>query len=101
MKIVHHPKIGFCQVLIEAEISTKTQTKYYTLIRSKNSAYQYSAPAKRNTTHHYILWGNTPEFSKMGITQCLTDSLRACTGSSPMRKFFEIIQTADQIEFKQ
>lgn len=106
MKEVNHPRIGLCQVLIEAEIPTKNQTKYYALIRAKADAYRDEKKLRTefvtgNMTHHYILWGNTPEFNKMGITQCLTNRLRACTGTSSIRRFFEIIQTADHIEFKQ
>lgn len=105
MKQANHPRIGVCEILVEAEIDTKTGKKNFTLIRAKRN----HQPTKRNgsgsyqnstSDHHYILWGNTPDFDLMGVTQCMTKSLRASKGIGPIRRFFEIIKTAEYVKFK-
>ena len=112
-----HPRIGECNVLIEAEMNFKSGTKHFALISSLNAPkyaktrwgrFENTKPecfehkkiwGKKPTVHHYILWGNSPEFTEMGITQCLTDSLRANKGSVPMNKFFEIIRSSENMKF--
>ena len=113
-----HPRIGECNVIIEAEMNFKSGTKHFALVSSLNAP-QYNKDrwsrshfgtkpekfdhkkvwGKKPTVHHYILWGNSPEFTEMGITQCLTDGLRANKGSVPMNKFFELIRSSENMTF--
>jgi len=107
-----HPRIGECNVIIEAEMNFKSGTKHFALISS------YQTPkydkygdferferkpipyGKKRTLHHYVLWGNVDDFNQMGITQCLTEKLNACKGGVPMKRFFEIIRSSENMTFK-
>lgn len=114
-----HPRIGQCNVIIEAEMNFKSGKKFFALISSYNAPkynkdkwhwnYGGNRPecfehkkiwGKKSTLHHYILWGNSADFSQMGITQCLTEGLRANKGSVPINKFFEIIRSSENMTFK-
>jgi hypothetical protein len=113
-----HPRIGQCNIIIEAEMNFKSGKKFFALISSYNApkyaktswgrfenvkpeCYEHKKVwGKKSTLHHYILWGNSADFSQMGITQCLTDGLRANKGSVPINKFFEIIHSSENMTFK-
>ena len=109
-KIVEHPRIGNCKVLVEAEVAEK----HFTLVESlKSPCFDYMVSERpiswrRATTksglsskkQYYVLWGKTTEFDKMGITQLLTDKLNAVTGKTVVKRFFEIINASETISFK-
>lgn len=109
---IHHPKIGQATLLIQAEMNYPSGTKHFALISSyakpKYDEYDRKVErfeikpifGKKLTLHHYILWGNSPDFNQMGITQCLTDKLNACKGGVPMKRFFEIIKAAEHVNFE-
>lgn len=104
-----HPKIGSCKVLIEAEVAGK----FFTLIQSHVGptydrmdsrkvtffTYSWSKPRDKPKSHYYVLWGNTPDFATMGITQLLTDKLNAVAPSTIVKRFFEIINASENITF--
>jgi hypothetical protein len=109
-KIIEHPRIGNCKVLVEAEVADK----HFVLVESlKSPHWDYMIGEKpvnwrRATTRtglsskrqYYVLWGNTPDFATMGITQLLTDKLNAVTGKTVVKRFFEIINASETISFK-
>lgn len=108
-KKLEHPKIGDCKVLIEAEVAGK----YFTLIQSHMAPrydkmsrnpvgfkYSHSRTSTKLKSQYYVLWGNTPDFATMGITQLLTDKLNAVTGKTVVKRFFEIINASETISFK-
>jgi hypothetical protein len=106
-----HPKIGQCNVIIEAEMNFKSGTKHFALISSyqkpkydkygKFETFEFKRVwGKKPVLHHYVLWGNSSDFNQMGITQCLTDKLNACKGGVPLKRFFEIIRSSENMTFK-
>jgi hypothetical protein len=108
-KKAEHPKIGDCKILIEAEIAGK----YFTLIQSHMAPrydkmsrnpvgfkYSHSRTSTKLRSHYYVLWGNTPDFATMGITQLLTDKLNPISERTIVKRFFEIINAADTLTFK-
>ena len=58
--------------------------------------FKYSRKLKRQ---YYVLWGNTPDFATMGITQLLTDKLNTVTDKTIVRRFFEIINASENMTF--
>jgi hypothetical protein len=106
---VTHPKIGSCKVLIEAEVANK----YFTLIESYNVpkydsyhqtkpydfGFPFSSKSRKLKRQYYVLWGNTPDFATMGITQLLTDKLNTVTDKTIVRRFFEIINASENMTF--
>jgi hypothetical protein len=108
--MTEHPKIGNCKVLIEAEIGNK----YFTLVQSYMTPrydrmhgtqligfkHSHSRTGTKLKSQYYVLWGNTPDFATMGITQLLTDKLNAVTGKTVVKRFFEIINASETISFK-
>lgn len=107
--MTEHPKIGNCKVLIEAEVGNK----YFTLVQSYTKPrydrmdtrliefkYSHSRTGTKLKSQYYVLWGNTPDFATMGITQLLTDKLNAVTGKTVVKRFFEIINASENISFK-
>ena len=111
-KKIYHPKIGNSTLIIEAEIDYKNGTKFFALIQSLSKpTYTKSWPVvfdgfktkpiwgKKPAVHHYVLWGNSPEFENMGITHLLTDKGNPIKGGTPMKKFFEVIRSAEFMTF--
>ena len=105
---IEHPKIGSCKVLIEAEVAGK----FFTLIESRleprydkmsrnpiGFKYSYSRTGLKLRTHYYVLWGNTPDFATMGITQLLTDKLNTVGERTVVKRFFEIINASENMTF--
>ena len=104
-----HPKIGNCKVLIGAEVAGK----HFTLIESYNVpkydsynrtkpydfGFPFSSKSRKLKRQYYVLWGNTPDFATMGITQLLTDKLNTVTDKTIVRRFFEIINASENIIF--
>ncbi len=114
--VAKHPKIGNCKVLIESEVNFENGTKFFALIQSKarpkwaerysNYGYQilegFHVPIRYGTKsldHHYVLWGNSPDFTKMGITHLVTPSGRPVRGSKPISTFFEMIRSSEFMTF--
>ena len=109
MKITH-PKIGECELLIEAEIQYPQGLKYFALVSSKRKPFYDRKEKKLVFTHtnisgkkakiqHYVLWGNSPEFELMGITQLLTPGYAPVRGGKPVRWFFDCIKAAKFVDF--
>lgn len=105
---IEHPKIGSCKVLIEAEVAGK----FFTLIESHMTPrydkmsrnpvgfkYSHSRTGLKLRTHYYVLWGNTPDFATMGITQLLTDKLNTVGERTVVKRFFEIINASENMTF--
>ena len=111
-KKIYHPKIGNSTLIIEAEINYENGTKFFALIQSLSKpAYTKSWPevfdgfktkpiwGKKPAVHHYVLWGNSPEFDKMGITHLVTDKGNVVRGGTPIKRFFEVIRSAEFMTF--
>ena len=112
MNKINHPKIGKCNLIIEAEINYENGTKFFALIQSKaKPTYTKSWPevfdgfktkpiwGKKPAVHHYVIWGNTPEFDKMGITHLVTDKGNVVRGGTPIKRFFEVIRSTEFMTF--
>ena len=111
-KAIYHPKIGNSTLIIEAEIYHKGGSKFFALVQSTaKPTYTKSWPpqfvefkstpvrGKKSKLHHYILWGNSPEFEQMGITHLITDKGNAVRGGKPMKAFFEHIRSSEFMTF--
>lgn len=115
-KIINHPKIGKVEVIIENETNYESGTKFFALIKTKAKPIYKEDHVTRyrpiiekfavkkiygreTPDQHYVLWGNTPDFSDMGITHLLTPGLRPVRGSRPINMFFEIIRSAEFMQF--
>jgi hypothetical protein len=109
-KKIYHPKIGNSTLLIESEINYESGTKFFALIQSvaKPTYVKNSWPPvfdgfnrKNYSTqvHHYVLWGNSPEFDKMGITHLITDKGNVVRGGTPIKRFFEMIRSSEFMTF--
>lgn len=107
---IDHPKIGKCELLFEAEMYYPQGNKFFALLSSKRRPHMdwrtreltfthTNISGKKNKIHHYILWGNSPDFELMGITHLVTPGYRPVRGSKPMRWFFECIRAAEFVEF--
>lgn len=118
-----HNKLGDIEVLIEAEIdhanshladcNTIEGKKYFALVKSgykfkKNRSFDYDIKWRsKNRTfgvvvqHYYVLWGNSPDLSEMGITHLLTPKLNTFRSTTtPTNLFFEMIRSSKFMTFK-
>lgn len=107
---IEHPKIGKCELLLEAEMYFPQGNKYFALVSSKRKpTYDYKTKThgfeykpifgKKDKIQHYVLWGNSPEFELMGITQLLTPGYNPVRGSKPVKWFFDCIKSAKFVNF--
>jgi len=123
-----HPKIGEVEVLIEAEIDHASSLwapegvvegkKYFALIRSINrpfygttwdtlnqfKRFDYNIkkwrPGYKVIKSYYVLWGNSPDFSEMGITHLLTPKLNTFKSTTtPVNIFFDMIKSSEFMTF--
>jgi len=119
-----HPKIGEVEVLIEAEIDHANSLwaqqgavegkKYFALVRSVNrpfynknadfSRFDYNVKKWKADykiiKSFYVLWGNSPDFSEMGITHLLTPKLNNFKSTTtPVNMFFDMIKSSEFMTF--
>ena len=115
-KNMEHPKIGKFELLIEAEVDHENGKKFFALIKTKArpkysekySGYGYRILEKFHVPiiwgrkvldHHYVLWGNTPNYTEMGITHLTTPAGNPVRGGKPMKSFFELIKSSEFMTF--
>ena len=117
-----HNKLGDIEVLIEAEIdhssslgateNTIKGKKYFALVKSgykikKDYTFDYDIKWRSKSKtfgvvveNYYVLWGNSPDLSEMGITHLLTPKLNTFkTTTAPTNLFFEMIRSSEFMTF--
>jgi hypothetical protein len=119
----NHPKIGEVEVLIEAEIDHANGLgategvvegkKYFALVKSINRPFydkhsrfsRFDYNTKWRSGHkivksYYVLWGNSSDFSEMGITHLLTPKLNTFKSTTtPVNIFFDMIKSSEFMTF--
>ena len=120
-----HPRLGQCELVIEAEIERErnrsTVTHHFALVKSKNMpirsrprctwetpVLRFGLPPSKKfqrtgslKDHYYVLWGNSTDLLNMGILEVLTDSGNQVSSiQSIYNKFFDVIKKSEHMNFK-
>lgn len=109
MRTIKHPTLGEVEVLVEVMHKEKhfflikrRVKKWKAKVLSWEYAEEYELLARsweKSIEHHYCLWGNTNDPTKMGTTKLTTPSGRKPASNRINKMFLEMVSQSENLTF--